>query len=134
MIDKCTYAFQAKPYLRHGGDESNMDKLMLLDPRLRQVEEKCHLQQLSRLIFIASLCVRPIARWRPSMSEILELIAGDDGVMQQERWNQPERECEANSSEELEVELEEFQDYNSDDSDILDTSFSSLSTSTINGH
>lgn len=72
------------------------------------------------------------------MSEILELIAGDDAIMQQERWKQPEPDNEDSSEEfwwgvgEFEDELEEFQDYCDDDDCNIhpDTSFSSLSTST----
>nr|CAD1825911.1 unnamed protein product [Ananas comosus var. bracteatus] len=42
------------------------------------------------LTFVAALCIRASATWRPSMTEVLELL--EDGEISQERWKMPEEE------------------------------------------
>nr|XP_010929257.1 probable receptor-like serine/threonine-protein kinase At5g57670 [Elaeis guineensis] len=73
----------AKPYLGDGTIQK------LVDPRL---EQDYDLGQLNRLTFIASLCIRATAAWRPFMTEVLELL--DDGEVLQDRWKMPEEEQE----------------------------------------
>ncbi|XP_020592233.1 probable receptor-like serine/threonine-protein kinase At5g57670 [Phalaenopsis equestris] len=96
----------AKPYLNEGKIE------MLVDPRLG---EDYDIDQLKKLTFIASICIRSNAAWRPSMTEVLELIEKDE--MSTERWRMDE--------EEEEEEFWAFDDLE-DDCDTL-TSFSSSS-------
>ncbi|KAJ6800217.1 putative receptor-like serine/threonine-protein kinase [Iris pallida] len=69
----------AKPHLNDG--------TMLVDPRL---EDSYDLEQLERLTFIASLCVRAAAKWRPSMIEVLHLI--EDGEILPDEWKVPDEE------------------------------------------
>lgn len=52
---------QARPFLNDGRIE------MLVDPRLG---EEYDLEELKRLTFSASLCIRATARLRPSMTEV----------------------------------------------------------------
>ncbi|KAI3932594.1 hypothetical protein MKW98_012565 [Papaver atlanticum] len=77
----------AKPRLLNEGELGK-----LVDPRL---EGDYDITQLKRVAFAASLCVRTSALWRPTMSEVLEIMV--DGEMTKESWNLPE-----------EVEEEEF--------------------------
>ncbi|KAI4376817.1 hypothetical protein MLD38_014533 [Melastoma candidum] len=98
----------AKPILSKG----EMEKLV--DPRLGGDYD---MGQLRRLAFAASLCIRPSSTWRPSMSEVLEVMETEK--LEEGRWDMPK--------EEKEVEEEEFWgfeelecDYDDDD----DTSFS----------
>ncbi|XP_058113735.1 probable receptor-like serine/threonine-protein kinase At5g57670 isoform X1 [Magnolia sinica] len=74
-----------KPLLNEGSTE------MLVDRRLGGDYD---LQQLKRLAFTASLCTRASATWRPSMSEVLELLV--DGELIHESWKIPEQEEEEN--------------------------------------
>ncbi|KAH0462495.1 hypothetical protein IEQ34_010070 [Dendrobium chrysotoxum] len=74
---------QARPYLNDGTIQ------LLVDTRLG---EDYDIDQLKRLTFIASLCIRANANWRPSMAEVLNLIEGGD--MSSERWKIPEEEKE----------------------------------------
>ncbi|XP_020599812.1 probable receptor-like serine/threonine-protein kinase At5g57670 [Phalaenopsis equestris] len=100
----------AKPYLNDGTIQ------LLVDRRLG---EEYDIDQLKRLSFIASLCIRPNAAWRPSMAEVLNLIEGGD--VSSERWKMPE------------VEEEELWDLDDlDDCDVPTSSSSSLS-STMGG-
>ncbi|XP_008803599.1 probable receptor-like serine/threonine-protein kinase At5g57670 [Phoenix dactylifera] len=100
----------AKPYLSDGTTQK------LVDPRL---EEDYDMGQLKRLTFIASLCIRATATWRPSMTEVLELLE-DGEMLQQDRWKMPEEE-------EEEDEFLGFDDLD-DEWDECDTPSSSSST------
>ncbi|PIA26185.1 hypothetical protein AQUCO_09600029v1 [Aquilegia coerulea] len=57
----------------------------LIDPRLG---EDYDMAQLKLLAFTASLCVRTSATWRPTMSEVLEVMV--DSEMDKEKWKMPE--------------------------------------------
>jgi hypothetical protein len=52
---------QAKPYLTNGVVQG------LVDPRLGDNYDAA---QLRRLLFVASLCVRAAAAWRPTMTQV----------------------------------------------------------------
>ncbi|KAK8954517.1 putative receptor-like serine/threonine-protein kinase [Platanthera zijinensis] len=69
----------AKPYINDGKLE------MVVDSRLG---ENYDIDQLKRLAFIASLCIRATAAWRPSMTEVLGLFENDD--ISTEWWKMPE--------------------------------------------
>lgn len=71
----------AKPYLSDGAVQG------LLDPRLGDGYDAA---QLRRLMFVASLCVRPAAAWRPTMTQVLELL--ESGEISQDQWQMPEEE------------------------------------------
>ncbi|THU67360.1 hypothetical protein C4D60_Mb05t23840 [Musa balbisiana] len=71
----------ARSYLNDG----IIDKLV--DPRLG---EEYDMGQLKRLTFAASLCTRPTATLRPSMTEVVELLEG--GEITQEQWKMLEEE------------------------------------------
>ncbi|KAL9224116.1 hypothetical protein vseg_000185 [Gypsophila vaccaria] len=71
----------AKPFLQKGEIEK------LIDPRL---EESYDDIELRRLAFVASLCIRPVAAWRPVMSEVLEIMM--DKEINKERWEMQEKE------------------------------------------
>ncbi|XP_065040295.1 probable receptor-like serine/threonine-protein kinase At5g57670 [Musa acuminata AAA Group] len=71
----------ARSYLNNG----IIDKLV--DPRLG---EEYDMGQLKRLTFAASLCTRPTATLRPSMTEVVELLEG--GEITQEQWKMLEEE------------------------------------------
>ncbi|PKU69584.1 probable receptor-like serine/threonine-protein kinase At5g57670 [Dendrobium catenatum] len=71
----------AKPYLKEGKIE------MLVDPRLG---EDYDIDQLKRLTFTASLCIRLDATLRPSMKEVLELI--EKAKISTEQWRMTEEE------------------------------------------
>ncbi|KAK9697522.1 hypothetical protein RND81_08G043100 [Saponaria officinalis] len=71
----------AKPLLKRGEIEK------LIDPRL---EESYDDEELRRLAFIASLCIRPVAAWRPVMDEVLELMTEKE--INKEKWEMPEKE------------------------------------------
>ncbi|GJM97596.1 hypothetical protein PR202_ga14532 [Eleusine coracana subsp. coracana] len=45
-------------------------------------------EQARRVAFVASLCIRASATWRPSMTEVLELLEGVE--IRQDRWAMPE--------------------------------------------
>ncbi|KAG0515872.1 hypothetical protein BDA96_10G314500 [Sorghum bicolor] len=69
----------ARPLLSDGKTEA------LVDPRLGGDYD---VEQARRVAFVASLCVRAPATWRPSMTEVLELLEG--GEIRQDRWAMPE--------------------------------------------
>ncbi|KAK2993491.1 hypothetical protein RJ640_015175 [Escallonia rubra] len=69
----------AKPILIQGDTEK------LVDPRLEGVYD---ITQLSRLAFAASLCIRASSTWRPTMSEVLEVML--EGETDKERWKMPD--------------------------------------------
>ncbi|XAR51161.1 Non-specific serine/threonine protein kinase [Bertholletia excelsa] len=71
----------AKPLLKQGETEE------LVDPRL---EGAYNADQLSRLAFAASLCIRASSTWRPTMSEVLEVMVGEE--IEEEKWKMPEGE------------------------------------------
>lgn len=71
----------AKPILKQGDVES------LIDPRLGGAFD---VTQLKRLAFAASLCIRSSSMWRPTMSEILEVM--EDSEVDRDRWKVPEEE------------------------------------------
>jgi hypothetical protein len=56
-----TWRVQAKPYLNDGVGQG------LVDPRLGDGYDAA---QLRRLMFVAALCARPAAAWRPTMTEV----------------------------------------------------------------
>ncbi|MQM09377.1 hypothetical protein Taro_042245 [Colocasia esculenta] len=95
----------AKPHLNNGAEEA------LVDPRLGGDYDG---EQLRRLAFAASLCVRAAASWRPSMSEVLDIL--EDGSISHERWQMPVEE----------EEEEEFWGF--DELDECDSPLSSLSS------
>ncbi|XP_061361676.1 probable receptor-like serine/threonine-protein kinase At5g57670 [Gastrolobium bilobum] len=71
----------AKPILNKGEIEQ------LVDPRL---EGAYDVTQLKRLAFAASLCIRASSTWRPTMSEVLEIM--EEGEIDKEKWKMPEEE------------------------------------------
>lgn len=73
----------AKPILKQGEIEK------LVDPRLQGAYD---VTQLSRLGFAASLCIRASSTWRPTMSEILEVLQEEE--IDEEKWKMPEEEDE----------------------------------------
>lgn len=70
----------AKPILNEGETEK------LVDPRLGGAYDGT---QLKRLAFAASLCIRSSSMWRPTMSEVLEVMEME---VDEERWKMPEEE------------------------------------------
>ncbi|XP_044472517.1 probable receptor-like serine/threonine-protein kinase At5g57670 [Mangifera indica] len=71
----------AKPILKQG----ELDKLV--DPRLQGSYD---VTQLNRLAFAASLCIRASPMWRPTMSEVLEVMT--EAETDRDRWKMPEEE------------------------------------------
>ncbi|XP_044463129.1 probable receptor-like serine/threonine-protein kinase At5g57670 [Mangifera indica] len=71
----------AKPILNHG----DLDKLV--DPSLQGTYD---VTQLNQLAFAASLCIRESTTWRPTMSEVLEVMTEEE--IDKERWKMPEEE------------------------------------------
>uniref|UniRef100_A0A0E0DJB9 Protein kinase domain-containing protein n=1 Tax=Oryza meridionalis TaxID=40149 RepID=A0A0E0DJB9_9ORYZ len=98
----------AKPYLNDGVAQG------LVDPRLG--DGGYDGAQLRRLMFVASLCVRPAAAWRPTMTQVLELL--ESGEISQDQWLMPGEE------EEDEFwdfdDLDDFEDDDDDDDDNYD--------------
>ncbi|GAV85647.1 Pkinase domain-containing protein [Cephalotus follicularis] len=110
----------AKPILRQGQIEK------LVDPRLQGAYD---LPQLNELAFAASLCIRSSSTWRPTMSEVLEVML--DGDMDKERWKMPEEEEQEEfwGFEELEYECgSSFSVSPRDSTSFMDTSLDSIST------
>ncbi|KAL8191519.1 hypothetical protein R6Q57_028250 [Mikania cordata] len=70
----------AKPILKQGEVEK------IVDPRL---EGEYDLSQLNRLGFAASLCIRASSTWRPTMSEILEVLFEE---VDKNQWKIPDDE------------------------------------------
>ncbi|KAJ4816163.1 Protein kinase family protein [Rhynchospora pubera] len=89
----------AKPFLKDG----NIDAL--IDPRINYNDDQ---EKIKKLVFVASLCIRASAAWRPSMTEVLELLEGVE--IQQDQWKMPEEEAE-------EDEFWDFDDLDDDDDD-----------------
>ncbi|KAF6142312.1 hypothetical protein GIB67_023337, partial [Kingdonia uniflora] len=92
---------------------------LLVDPRLLGDYDTT---QLKRLAITASLCIRTSATWRPSMSEVLEVM--EDGEMVKDIWKLSEEEEEEEEFwgfEDLECECE------------IDSSFSSSPINSITG-
>lgn len=71
----------AKPILKQGEIEK------LVDPRLGGAYDD---KQLKKLAFAASLCIRGSSTWRPTMSEVLEVMVVE-GDLDKERWKMPEQ-------------------------------------------
>nr|GLL44291.1 probable receptor-like serine/threonine-protein kinase At5g57670 [Ipomoea trifida] len=71
----------AKPILQQGEIE------VVIDPRLNG---KFDVKQLDKLAFAASLCIRSSSIWRPTMSEVLEVILM--GELDKEKWKMPKEE------------------------------------------
>ncbi|OAY31956.1 probable receptor-like serine/threonine-protein kinase At5g57670 [Manihot esculenta] len=71
----------AKPILKQGEIEK------VVDPRLGGAYDA---SQLIGLAFAASLCIRASSTWRPTMSEVLEVML--EGEMDKERWKMPKEE------------------------------------------
>lgn len=89
----------AKPILNQGDNEK------LVDSRLEGVYD---IKQLNRLAFAASLCIRASSAWRPTMSEILEVMVMEREI-DKERWkipNEDDEEDEFWSYEDLECECD----------------------------
>ncbi|XP_068647703.1 probable receptor-like serine/threonine-protein kinase At5g57670 [Aristolochia californica] len=62
------------------------DTEMVVDEKLGKEYD---VEQLTRLAFAASLCIRSSAAWRPSMSEVIEIL--EEGTIDRERWKIPEQ-------------------------------------------
>ncbi|KAD3068107.1 hypothetical protein E3N88_35987 [Mikania micrantha] len=71
----------AKPILNQGEVEK------IVDPRL---EGEYDLSQLNRLGFAASLCIRASSTWRPTMSEILDVLFEEE--LDKNQWKIPDDE------------------------------------------
>ncbi|XP_006652936.1 probable receptor-like serine/threonine-protein kinase At5g57670 [Oryza brachyantha] len=95
----------AKPYLNDGVAQG------LVDPRLGDGYDGA---QLRRLMFVASLCVRPAAAWRPTMTQVLELL--ESGEISQDQWLMPEEEEEEDEFWDFD-DLDDFEDDDDDDDD-----------------
>lgn len=93
----------AKPMLLSGDIEK------IVDPRLKGVYE---ISQLEGIAYAASLCIRASHIWRPTMSEVLEVISIRE--IDRKRWEMPKEEDE---------EKGEFWDFD-DLEDDYDSSFS----------
>ncbi|EYU37320.1 hypothetical protein ABFS82_10G138000 [Erythranthe guttata] len=107
----------AKPILNRG------DIKEVVDPRIGEYYD---VGQLNRLTFAASLCIRASPVWRPTMSEILEVISMED-ELDKEKWKMPdEEEEEFWGFEDLECEY--------DDDDDVTSSFSTSITSSCIGN
>ncbi|CAD6261955.1 unnamed protein product [Miscanthus lutarioriparius] len=94
----------AKPYLSDGVVQG------FVDPRLGDGYDA---GQLSRLMFVASLCVRAAAVWRPTMTQVLELL--ESGEISQDQWQMPEKE----EQDEL-WDFDDLDDFEDDDEDNYD--------------
>ncbi|KAL2340267.1 hypothetical protein Fmac_008207 [Flemingia macrophylla] len=71
----------AKPIL----DKGEIEKVV--DPRLGGAYD---VTEFNRLAFAASLCIRASSTWRPTMSEVLEVMEGQD--MNKDKWEMPQEE------------------------------------------
>ncbi|RLM74759.1 putative receptor-like serine/threonine-protein kinase [Panicum miliaceum] len=94
----------AKPYLSDGVVQG------LVDPRLGDGYDA---GQLRRLMFVASLCVRAAAAWRPTMTQVLELL--ESGEISQDQWQMPEKE----EQDEF-WDFDDLDDFDEDDDDDYD--------------
>lgn len=97
----------AKPILNQGEVEK------IVDSRL---EGKYELLQLSRLAFAASLCIRASSTWRPTMSEVLEVMLEEE--IDRNRWKMPDEEKEEHD------EFWGFEDLEFESCDSLESTFS----------
>ncbi|KAL0339954.1 UNVERIFIED_CONTAM: putative receptor-like serine/threonine-protein kinase [Sesamum radiatum] len=70
----------AKPILNRG------DTKEVIDPR---IGEDYDVMQLNRLAFAASLCIRASPIWRPTMSEVLEVMSLDEEI-DKGKWTMPD--------------------------------------------
>ncbi|RLN11550.1 putative receptor-like serine/threonine-protein kinase [Panicum miliaceum] len=104
----------ARPLLADGKVDA------LVDPRLGGDYDG---EQARRVAFVASLCVRAPATWRPSMTEVLELLEG--GEIRQDRWAMPEAAAD-------DEEPWWFDDLNDEDEEFNTPSPSSSSSTTSN--
>ncbi|KAG6739722.1 hypothetical protein POTOM_057337 [Populus tomentosa] len=77
-VDGSHQSIHAKPILNQGEIEK------LVDPRLGGTYDAT---QQKRLGFAASLCIRASSTWRPTMSEVLEVMLEEE--MDKERWKIP---------------------------------------------
>ncbi|KAL6651540.1 hypothetical protein ACP70R_010465 [Stipagrostis hirtigluma subsp. patula] len=93
----------AKPYLNDGAVQG------LVDPRLGDGYDA---GQLRRLMFVASICVRAAAAWRPTMTQVLELL--ESGEISQDQWQMPEKE------EDEFWDFDDLDDFEDDDDDNYD--------------
>lgn len=73
----------AKPILNRGETE------MVVDPRL---EGSYDVPQLKTLALAASLCIRASSIWRPTMSEVLEIMTTEHKEIEEGKWKMPEGE------------------------------------------
>ncbi|XP_062185837.1 probable receptor-like serine/threonine-protein kinase At5g57670 [Phragmites australis] len=103
----------AKPYLTDGVVQG------LVDPRLGDGYDA---GQLRRLMFVASLCVRAAAAWRPTMTQVLELL--ESGEISQDQWQMPEKE-----EEDEFWDFDHLDDFEDDDDDNYDDESDSPSIS-----
>ncbi|XP_062226973.1 probable receptor-like serine/threonine-protein kinase At5g57670 [Phragmites australis] len=103
----------AKPYLTDGVVQG------LVDPRLGDGYDA---GQLRRLMFVASLCVRAAAAWRPTMTQVLELLEAGD--ISQDQWQMPEKE-----EEDEFWNFDDLDDFEDDDDDNYDDESDSPSIS-----
>ncbi|KAI6682581.1 hypothetical protein NL676_036462 [Syzygium grande] len=71
----------AKPIVNQGEIEK------LVDPRLGGAYD---VSQMKRLAFAASLCIRSSSMWRPTMNEVVEVMAEEK--LDEERWKMPKEE------------------------------------------
>ncbi|KAK8967769.1 putative receptor-like serine/threonine-protein kinase [Platanthera guangdongensis] len=107
----------AKPFVNEGPTE------LLVDPRLGRDYD---VGQVKRLAFVASLCIRAGADWRPSMTEVLHLI--EQAEISAERWKMP-----AGQEEEDDDELWAFDELD-DECDTPTSISSSLASSICSSH
>ncbi|KAF8762768.1 hypothetical protein HU200_009075 [Digitaria exilis] len=103
----------AKPYLSDGIVQG------LVDPRLGDAYDAA---QLRRLMFVASLCVRAAAAWRPTMTQLISVIELlnvlellESGEISQDQWLMPEKE----EQDEL-WDFDDLDDFEEDDEDDYD--------------
>ncbi|XP_054808014.1 probable receptor-like serine/threonine-protein kinase At5g57670 [Prosopis cineraria] len=69
----------ARPILKRGELEK------VVDPRL---EGAYDVSELTRLAFAASLCIRPSSTWRPTMTQVLEVMEEEE--IDEDKWKMPE--------------------------------------------
>ncbi|XP_074280860.1 putative receptor-like serine/threonine-protein kinase At5g57670 isoform X1 [Silene latifolia] len=99
----------AKPFLKRGDIEK------LIDPRLGSTYDDLEIRLLA---FIGSICIRSSTAWRPTMSEVLEIMM--NGEIDKERWEMPEKE------EQNKEELWDFEDLECEFDDTSSYSTTSL--------
>ncbi|KAL6873842.1 hypothetical protein ACP4OV_013924 [Aristida adscensionis] len=108
----------ARPLLSDGGKVE-----ALVDPRLGGEYDG---EEARRVAFVASLCVRPSATWRPSMTEVLELLEG--GEIRHDRWAMPEPA--GDDEEPWWYEFDDLEDDDEDEDEEFNTPSPSSSSST----